>query len=444
MTGIGRVFITIALMSVVSAPAGAAGPDDLHSDNIKEIARSPIEVPAGDNAAGSDLAFEGDLIVAGSYSGTAIFRILKNAPYVKQIGFHNCPGGQGDVSVYKHLVFVSLDSPQREQTTGCVEPSAQESTGKKEGVRILDISDPTKPVQVNFVETPCGSHTHVINPQGDKIVVYVQSYPLGAQTASCNVASHRKVSVVEVPVKAPEKAEIVGSLDVSPEIGCHDVTIFPKKKLAAAACISETQIWDLTDPAKPVIVSRIYNPSIGIHHGTSLTWDEKYLAIADEFAGSITGECAGHQRSPAGAMWFYDITDPTKPELAGYYNIPRRSNPETANEVAYMACTTHNFNIVPMKDPAKYIAVAGYRSAGLSVVDFSDPANPKEIGFYLQLDEGEIPDLWSGYWYNGRIYTNDNGDNRGLSVYEMEGLSAKEARFFQERMNPQVQATKLR
>lgn len=429
------------VLGLFGGSAPAAAPDDLRSDNIKEIARAPIQISKDEVADGSDLAFEGDLIVAGSYSGTAIFKILKKAPYVKQIGMHNCPGGQGDVSVYKHLAFVSLDSPQSSQTIGCTEPSAQESAGK-EGVRILDISNPRKPRQVDFVETDCGSHTHVINPQGNKIYIYVQSYPLGVPSATCNPVSHRKVSIVEVPVNAPTKAEVVGFLDVSPEIGCHDVTIFPKSDLAAAACIGESQIWDVSDPAAPVIVSRIVNPSIEIHHGTGVTWDEKYLAIADEFAGSVTGECAGNQNSPIGALWFYDISDPTLPVLAGYYNVPRSGNPESAEEVGYIACTSHNFNILPMKEKGRYIASVGYRASGLSVVDFSDPAAPEEIAYYQQR-EGGIPDVWSAYWYNGRIYANDNGASRGLSVYEMKGTSAKEVRYFSKRLNPQVQSDGL-
>lgn len=38
---------------------------------------------------------------------------------------------------------------------------------------------------------------------------------------------------------------------------------------------------------------------------------------------------------------------------------------------------------------------------------------PKEIG---QLENGVSSDVWSGYWYNGRIHTNDSGASRELSV----------------------------
>ena len=436
---IGRlVGLGLAGVLLAALPAGAGHDDSLHSDNIKQIARGPIQVPGGEVADGSDLAFEGKTIVAGSYSGTALFKILKRAPFIRQVGFHNCPGGQGDVNVYQDLVFVSLDSPQSSETIGCKEPSAQKSAGK-EGVRIVDISDPKNPVQVNFVETDCGSHTNVINPRGDKVYVYNMSYPLGAQTPTCSVASHRKVSIIEVDVNAPEEAKVVSTLDVSPEIGCHDVTFMPDGKHAAAACIGESQIWEVSDPANPEIISRIVNPGIEIHHGTGVTWDQKYLAIADEFAGSVTGECAGDRNSPVGALWFYDISDLASPQLVGYYNVPRGGRPDTPDEAAYIACTTHNFNILPMKDPKKYVAAIGYRASGISVIDFTDPAATEEIAYYQQMEDGMIPDVWSAYWYNGRIYANDNGASRGLSVYKMKGTSAKDVLSFKTRMNPQVQ-----
>lgn len=440
-----NALVGLLALSLLAAPAVAGprhGGEDPHSDNLRELARSTIRTANDSDAAGSDMAFQKNLLVAGSYQGTGFFKILKNPPYIEQVGFHPCPGSQGDVSVYKNLVFVSLNGPQ--SAGSCLDPNGELSDGKA-GVRILDISNPSAPLQVGFVETDCGSHTHVINPQGDTVFIYVMSYPLGVPSATCNAVSHRKVSIVEVPVSAPEDSEVVGTLDVSPEIGCHDVTVLPDGEHVAAACIGESQIWDVSDPAAPTIVSRIINPLISIHHGTGVSWDGKVLAIADEFAGSVTGECLGHQRSPMGALWFYDITNVASPTLLGYYNVSRRGDPQTVDEVGYIACTSHNFNIIPMRDEGLYLAAVAYRAAGMSIVDFSDPANPVELAYYHQLDEGMIPDLWAAYWYNGRIYTNDLGANRGISVYELEGTtSPKDTLFFKDRLNPQVQTPAFR
>jgi hypothetical protein len=423
--------------------AGARQNEDLHSDNIEQLTQVPIQIDEDVHAQGSDMAFRGDILVAGSYEGMALFQILRKAPYVRQISFFDCPASQGDVSVLGDYVLISIDSggSNNGQTPRC--NNTDDSMGA-EGIRIVDISDPRAPRQVRFVETPCGSHTHTILPDGAKTYVYVESYPLGAPTADCSPVSHRKVSIIEMPTADPTKAKVAGALDVSPEIGCHDVTVVPKRKLAAVACIAESQIWDISDPLQPVILSRIVNPSIQIHHSAALTWDGKYMVIGDEFAGSVTGTCPGERPWPVGAMWFYDVTDPATPLVAGYYNIPRRALPESSEEAGYLACTTHNFNILPMKHEGHYVTAVGYRNAGISVVDFSDPAMAQEIAYYLQLNDGMIPDVWSAYWYNGRIYASDNGAYRGISVYEMEGTGRKDVHYFDGILNPQVQIPDFR
>ncbi|MDQ3879383.1 MAG: hypothetical protein M3290_13705 [Actinomycetota bacterium] len=434
---IAAVVITLLALTVTAGAQAAARPAaaDEKSGNITRLAQVPIMMGKDLKADGSDMAFSGNLAVAGTYEGIALFRILPQAPYLKELSFYQCPAAQDDVSILGHYVIASIDSPSSNSVHNAVCNNTDDSTGK-EGIRIIDISNPKQPTQVKFVETDCGSHTHTVVPDGAKTYVYIESYPLGAPTSNCNPESHRKISVVEFPTSDPTKAKVVGTPDVSPEIGCHDITIFPARHLAGAACIGETDIWDIKDPAHPKVLSRIYNPAIMIHHGTGFTWDGKYMAIGDEFAGSITGECAGNQKSPSGALWFYDITDPTSPSLAGYYNVPRTQAPHDTSE-SYIACTTHVFGVVPTRDPKSYIATVAYRSSGLSVVDFSDPANPKEIGYYMQTDK--LPDLWCAYWYNGRIYTNDLNSKLGVTVYELKGLDRQHVHYYKGDMNPQVQ-----
>ena len=210
-----------------SFPASAGHDESLHSDNVKLVARKPIKIDKDIFAQGSDLAFQGRLIVAGSYEGTAFFKLLKRGR-IKQVGFHHCPGSQGDVSIWGKYVFVSVDSASTNNGEDPRCNNTDESNGK-EGLRIIDISDLRNPRQVKFVETPCGSHTHTLSPAGDTLYAYIESYPLGAPTDTCSPASHRKVSIVKIPLSDPTKAEISGELDVSPAIGCHDLTTFPEK-----------------------------------------------------------------------------------------------------------------------------------------------------------------------------------------------------------------------
>ena len=445
--------LVIALLSaLVAQPASATHNADEHSDNVRLLAEKAIIIEPDDpetpdtneevRAAGSDLAFQKDLLVAGSYEGVGFFKMRKKAPYLEQIGYFACAGSQGDVSVWGDLVFVSVDAPRDKPECDSVGANQAQTAGGAdwEGVRILDISNIQRVKQVAAIRTNCGSHTHTLVPAGkNKLFVYVESYPLTGQSGTCNAASHRKISVIEVPLSKPSKSKVVTTPDLTTTIGCHDITVVPDRKLAVGACVSESQVWDISKPQAPALLARIHNPRIQIHHSTGFTWDGKYLVLGDEFGGAAAGGCVGNPAVPMGAMWFYDITDPTNPKEAGFWAPPRVfTMPDDADEAQRPRCTTHNFNVLPMKDDS-YVAVSSYYSVALSVIDFSDPAAAKELGYYLPKESGTNPDTWSAYWYNGLIFSNDHASRAGIRVFEMDGLSTKEVKTFKTRLNPQTQ-----
>jgi hypothetical protein len=377
----------------------------------------------------------------------------KKAGYLKQIGFHECPGSQGDVSVVGTFVFASIDSASsnsgengscnQTKATGFVE--AESSVGL-EGVRVVDYSNPKQPKQVAFVSTKCGSHTHTLVPDGDTTYMYIESYPL-TPTTDCEAATgHGQISILKFPTNDPAKLEFVDYFDITPTplpndapIGCHDLQAWPERDIVIAACITESQVWDIKDPAKPEILARITNPDIQVHHSAAFTWDGKYAIISDEYAGAEGGGCVGDQTSTVGAMWFYDLADPSAPALKGHYSLPRVPPADDQDEASRFRCTTHLYTILPMKDPNRYIAVSSYYAGGISAVDFSDPENPKEIGYYLQQPGGVNPDSWSAYWYNGRIYTNDHASTLGVTVFKMKGTGKKKVRYYDGGLNPQTQ-----
>jgi hypothetical protein len=442
--------------SIGMIPAQAGHNEDIHSDNVKQLARKPLKIEKDLFAQGSDLAFNGSKVYAGSYQGTALYRIVsKKEGYLKQISFHQCPGSQGDVSVVGTHVFVSIDAPasngvenavcNNTPATGFTE--ADKSTGL-EGIRIVDYSNPKQPKQVGFVTTKCGSHTHTLVPDGATTYMYIESYPLNPQTPECNTAAgHGGVSILSFPTNDPSKLKLESFFDVTATplpndapIGCHDLQAWPEKDIVIAACITEAQVWDISDPAKPEILSRITNPDVQIWHSAAFTWDGKYAIISDEYGGAAGGGgCAGDKNSTIGAMWFYDITDPTAPVLKGNYSLPRIPPNNDAGEAQRFRCTTHLYTILPMKNESKYIAIGSYYSGGLSMVDFSDPANPEEVGHYLALPGGITPDTWSSYWYNGLVYTNDHLSGHGVGVYRFPGTSAKQVKYYKGGLNPQTQ-----
>jgi hypothetical protein len=423
---------------------------DFHSANFHKLGRSAIEIGGGEQAQGSDLAFRGNLLIAGAYEGTGFFRIGEDG-IPRQVSFHDCPGSQGDITVLGNFVFVSIDSrsSNSEQSATCnnTATTASASSLGKEGLRIVDISDVRNPRQVGFVETECGSHTQTLIPGELASFIYVDSYPLTADT-ECTEANHPEgeFSVVRVPSANPARARVVAVPDVLPAtvtpdtIGCHDTGVLPAKDLAVAACLGAWAVLDISNPRAPETLSYVQNPAIELDHSAQLTWDGKYAVIGDEHAGAAGGGgCSTNQDSPVGAMWFYDITDRSNPVLDGSYSLPRVPPVDSPEEAERFRCTTHNYMVLPMRDANRYVAVSPYYSGGLSVVDFSDPSEPVELGYYLPQVEGANPDMWSGYWYRGRIYTNEHASQLGVSAFTMNGLGTTRVRNLGTTVNPQTQ-----
>ena len=232
---------------------------DFHSANFRKLGRSPIEIGDGELAQGSDLAFRGNLMIAGAYEGVGLFR---TGAVPRQLSFYDCPGSQGDVSVLGNTMFVSVDSrsSNTEQSATCnntptnVSPSSLE----KEGVRIVDISDVTNPRQIGFVETECGSHTHTLIPGPTISHIYVDSYPLGPDT-ECTEANHPEgeFSVIGFPTDNPKKARVASVPDILPPsvtpdtVGCHDTGVMPDKNLAVASCLGAFAVLDITNRVHP-------------------------------------------------------------------------------------------------------------------------------------------------------------------------------------------------
>jgi hypothetical protein len=455
------VALTSLAVALAASPAYASHNSDQHSDNMSLVANYN---EAGEYGPGSDLAFWGTTVVAGSYEGPGGFRLLDIADPAapRLLGTLNCPGTQSDVSIWRDLVFVSVDAPRGEgadvdtqaprQAHECGAPAAThpqiQSGAGWEGIRIVSIANPGNPVQIAAVKTDCGSHTHTLAPDEAKgrLLIYVLSYPLNPQHAGCNPATHRKISVIEVPLAAPQTAKVVSTPSVSPAVGCHDMTVFVPRKLAAAACISESQIWDVSDPVNPKVLSHIYNPRINIHHSTTFAWDGEKVVLGDELGGAAAAPgCVTPAELALGGLWFYDVKDPANPVLAGSYVIPQT--------VATLLCTAHLFNPVPLRSD-KDILVASWYTGATTVVDFTDPANAKQIAHYIPAEpvtpgtDFSEATAWSSYWYNGRVYSNNYHNpnspsdapevRRGFDVYAVNHPDLAD-HITLERLNPQVQ-----
>lgn len=380
----------------------------------------------------TDLAFQGDYAFQGNYDGLTVYDIRK--PHKPKIVTQVlCPGSQNDISVYGDLLVLSVDSSRSNNTCDNVPQSAtiKESW---EGIRVFDISDPTAPQYVAAVETACGSHTHTLAPSKDNkdVFVYASSYAPNASFPDCQ-PPHDQISVVKVPVDAPEDAAIVSTPVLFPEggnpaggysretSGCHDLTAYPSKDAMAGACMGDGVLLDISDRANPVVTESVRDTeNFAFWHSATFNNAGTKVVFTDELGGGGGPTCNPTVGDVKGADGIYDIVD-GKLQFRSYFKIPR-TQANTEN------CVAHNGSLVPVK--GRDIMVQAWYQGGISVWDFTDSANPKEIAYY---DRGPLSEerlilggSWSAYWYNGHIYSSDI--QQGFDVFKVNDPRVAPAR----------------
>lgn len=406
--------------------------------------------------ANTDMAFDGDVMVAGNYHGFNVYKLGDNGVpelYSSVV----CPGGQGDVSIVGDLLIMSVEQTRARLDCGLQGTIGEVSDERFLGLRIFDISDLRRPRQVGAVQTCRGSHTHsVVSADDERIVVYnsglrpvrdekelpgcIDDVPGDPRTALF------RIDVIEIPVDNPAQAHIVDSPTVfaDPESGtlaglwrggdhgegtqetnetnhCHDITVFPEKNIAAGACSGNGILFDISDPLNPKRIDAVVDDSFAYWHSATFNNDGTKVIFTDEWGGGSRPRCLASDPDHWGADAIFDIVD-NKLVFGGYYKMPA---PQTEEE----NCVAHNGSIIPV--PGRDIFVQAWYQGGLSVVDFTDSANPKEIAFFdrgpIDAEELVLAGYWSVYWFDGRIYGTEIG--RGLDVFRplpSEYLSADE------------------
>ena len=421
--------------------------------------------------ANTDMAFSGDLLVTGNYHGFNIYRL--GAEGVPQLASSVvCPGGQGDVSIVGDLLLMSVQDSRARVDCGLQGVEGRVSDERFRGLRVFDISDVTRPRQVGQVQTCRGSHTHsVVDADARRIVVYNSgtSYVRDeAELAGCfdtagDETALFSIDVIEIPLANPQASRIVdsprvfaaegqiaglwrggdhgeGTQDTGSTNHCHDITVFPSLNLAAGACSGNGIIFDITDPMKPTRIDDVTDKGFAYWHSATFNNDGTKVLFTDEWGGGGRPRCQAGDPRNWGANAFYSIED-GKLKFESLYKLPA---PQSDME----NCVAHNGSIIPV--PGRDIFVQAWYQGGISVIDFTDAANPFEIAYFDRgpVDEDQLitGGYWSAYWYNGRIYATEIA--RGLDVFALEpseflteeGIAAaKAAQYEGELFNPQTQ-----
>lgn len=401
------------------------------SRNMRNVARVPLAGAfAQSGAYGTDLAFTGHYAIAGNYLGFTVYDI-KNPRKPKRVAQVECPGSQNDVSVYRNLLILSVDSLRNNDT--CDNTSASmglplpiPTPGSWEGIRVFDISNPRKPVFKTSVLTECGSHTHTLAPSkdGKQLFVYVSSYGPSPLLPNCQ-PPHDTISIVKVPLADPAAAAVVAEPVLFPDggmtgddyssdtSGCHDITAYPRKNLAAGACMGDGILMDISNRTAPKVIDRVSDTAnFSFWHSATFNNAGTKVVFTDELGGGAAAECNPEVGKKRGADGIYDIVK-RKLVFRAYYKMPRTQS-DTEN------CVAHNGSLVPVK--GRDIMVQAWYQGGTSVWEFTRSGKPRELEYF---DRGAISDSelqlggsWSSYWYNGYVYSSDI--TRGLEVFKVK------------------------
>ena len=422
----------------------------------------------------SDLAFSGNHLFVGNYNGINFYDIDNPAKAVLRTSLV-CPGGQGDVSIYGHLLFMSAEAsngridcgtqgiplppgytppppppPPQEGQARPPRPPDPASKDRFRGVRIFDIADIANPKQVAAVQTCRGSHTHslVVDPK-DKENVYIYVSGTGTprlpeELAGCSTGdpatnpdtSLFRIDIIKVPLAHPELAKIVagphiftdaqtgainglwkggkhgeGTQTTSITDKCHDITVFAALGLAAGACSGNGIVLNISDPLHPTRIEAVSDPNYAFWHSATFSNDGTKVLFTDEWGGGGQPRCRATDPMNWGADAIFTLSK-GKLTLASYYKMPA---PQTEME----NCVAHNGSLIPI--PGRDVFVQAWYQGGVSVMDFTDASHPFEIAYFdrgpVDANKRSSGGMWSVYWYNGYIYGSEI--SRGLDVFKL-------------------------
>jgi hypothetical protein len=454
----GQAAFGMQLVATLPKPPGfAPGSDATASTPPPEPPAEP-GVPAGGRggrgmgvqygSTNSDLAFSGNHLFVGNYNGINFYDI-DNPGKIKLRTSILCPGGQGDVSVYGRLLFMSAEAmngrldcgtqgnppppgyvppPPPPSPPPTADAAATPGGGRAprqppppspdrfRGVRIFDISDLAHPKQVAAVQSCRGSHTHtlVIDPKDkDNVYIYISGTgPVrqGEELAGCSGGDPSanpetalfRIDIIKVPLAHPEQAKIVNS----PRIFTDQQSGALNGLWKGGSHGEGTQSTSQTDKCHDITVYSALGLAAGACSGNGILLDikdpvnpKRIDAVSDpnyafwhsaNFSNDgkkvlFTDEWGGGGQPRCRA------TDPMHWGADAIFSLEKGKltlasyYKMPAPQTDNENCVAHNGSLVPI--PGRDILVQSWYQGGISVVDFTDASHPYEIAFF---DRGPV------------------------------------------------------
>ena len=441
--------------------------------------RLPQAPPNAYGSTNSDLAFRGNHLFVGNYNGINFYDI-DNPNKAKLLTSLMCPGGQGDVSIYGHLLFMSAEAmngrtdcgiqgiplppgyvppppPPAEPPPAPGQPAPRRqrplpppSPDRFRGVRIFDISDLAHPKQVAAVQSCRGSHTHslLVDPKDkENVYIYISGtgqVRQGEELPGCSGGTPDKnpetalfrIDIIKVPLAHPELAKIVSS----PRIFTDTQTGVLNGLNKGGNSGEGTQRMSETNQCHDITIFASAGLAAGACSGNGILLDisnpvnpVRIAAVSDpnySYWHSANFNNAGTKvlftdEWGGGAQPRCRESDPMSWGADAIFTLSNRKltlasyYKMPAPQTEFENCVAHNGSIVPI--PGRDILVQAWYQGGISVVDFTDAAHPFEVAYF---DRGPIDSAkramggqWSTYWYNGYIYGSEIA--RGVDVFRL-------------------------
>jgi len=402
---------------------------------------SNVRYVTGDNSStGGHVVVEGNRLYLGAYGlGLRIFDISDRAK-PRLIGEY-MPGGRADAppdaAVFDGRHIAVLNGTARVTATDA----------RTDRTEFLDVTDPANPrVLWTFVGPEDGeSHNGDIAdarrlylPSGGRGVNGLRIYDLNplleaTPAAPANLVRANPVTLWESspyrlgrPVGAPfthtHDIEIYLDYQVRQADGSYaprDIVLLAEggTYLNNSGDTGSIFVIDVTDPRNPVVLNRWLHERGPDHHPIRYHHEVQFLA-GDRHVMLVTDEDMHNGCGGAGGITTLrvseDLTRVTE-ELSEWF-IPLGTPAPV--------CSVHVFS------SHNDVVFLGSYNAGLQVVDYADPRNPQQIGYYI----APGTTAWGALYHDGYIYVGDMA--RGLDVFEYEDPDRLLPKRLRIRVNP--------
>ena len=465
------IFDPSTFMEAMRTRQAARAAAEEAGEEVDEDALPPLPRYVPLALANTDIAFSGSHMFVGNYHGFNVYDVATDgAPELAASVV--CVGGQNDVSVHGDLLFMSVEHNRARLDCSAGDPREEVSAQRFRGIRIFDISDLSNIRQVGAVQTCRGSHTHTLVPDpenADRVFIYnsgTSSVRASDELEICTDGQPEdnpqtalySIDVIEVNLDDPAAAQIVnrprifadfetgevaglwrgGQAGVATQRTaqtnhCHDITVYPELGVAAGACSGNGILLDISDPANPARIDELFDPDMAYWHSATFNNVGDTVLFTDEWGGGIGARCTADSPANWGANLIATL-EGRELEGQSFFKLPTVQG-ETEN------CVAHNGNLVPV--PGRDIMVQAWYQGGISVIDFTDPANVFEIAYFdrgpLSAETLLVGGYWSVYWHDGRIYGAEIA--RGVDVLELlpsDHLSEVELAAAQRALTPET------